>query len=52
MYVYYIPEDGLVAKQVVVRLGVESLGIGLVEEGVVLIGEGDGGFEAVVVGGL
>jgi hypothetical protein len=53
MYVYYLPQDGLVAKQLVIRLGVESLGIGIVDrEGIVLIGESDRGFEAVVVGGL
>jgi hypothetical protein len=52
MYVYYVPEDAVVGKQVVVRLGVESLGIGIVSEGVVVIGEGYGGFEAVVVNGL
>lgn len=48
MYVYYLPQDGLEAKQVVVRLGVESLGVGLIEEGVVVLGE----LEAVVVTGL
>lgn len=48
MYVYYLPQDGLEAKQVVVRLGVESLGVGLIEEGVVVLGD----LEAVVVTGL
>ena len=53
MYVYYLPQDGLVAKQVIVKLGVESLGVGvIVGEGVVVLGEGQGGFEAVVIGGL
>jgi hypothetical protein len=36
--------DGLVAKQVVVRLRVESIGIGLIKgNGVVILGEMDGG---------
>lgn len=53
MYAYYLPQDGLVAKQVVVKLGVESLGVGMiVGEGMVVLGEGQEGFEAVVVGGL
>jgi len=53
MYVYYLPEDGLEAKQVIVRLGVESLGIAdMGGDRVVVIGEGVGGYEAVVVGGL
>ena len=53
MYVYYLPQDGLEAKQIIVRLGVDSLGIGVIDgDKVVLIGEGVEGFEAVVVGGL
>jgi hypothetical protein len=53
MYVYYLPQDGLEAKQVIVRLGLESLGIGVIEgDRVVVIGEAVEGFEAVVVGGL
>jgi len=53
MYVYYLPQDGLEAKQMIVRMGVESLGVGWIEgEGIVLLGEGIAGFEAVVVGGL
>lgn len=53
MYVYYLPQDGLVSKQLVVRLGVESLGIGVIKgNDVVVIGEGDRGFEAVMVRGL
>ena len=53
MYVYYLPQDGLEAKQLIVSLGVESLGIGVIEgEGVVVIGEGSEEFEAVVVADL
>jgi hypothetical protein len=53
MYVYYLPQDGLVAKQVVVKLDVESLGVGVIRgEGIVVLGEGKEGFEGVVVGGL
>lgn len=53
MYVYYLPPDGAIAKQIVVRLGMDSLGVGFVPgEGVVIIGEGHDGFEGVVVGGL
>lgn len=53
LYAYYEPGEGLVAKQVVVRLGVDSIGIGFVEGmGFVILGETDGGAEAVVVGGL
>ena len=53
MYVYYLPQDGAIAKQIVVRLGMDSLGVGFVSgEGVVVIGEGRDGFEGVVVGGL
>jgi hypothetical protein len=44
--------DGLIAKQVVVRLRVESIGIGLIKgNGVVILGEMDGGVQAVVVRG-
>jgi hypothetical protein len=53
MYVYYLPQDGLVAKQAVVRMGVESFGVGeIVGEGIVVLGEGREGFEAVIIGGL
>lgn len=53
MYVYYLPENGVTAKQLVIRVGVDSLGIGLIKgEGVVIIGDGEKGPEAVVVGGL
>jgi len=53
MYVYYLPQDGEIAKQIVVRLGLDSLGVGFVPgEGVVIIGEGENGFEGIVVGGL
>jgi hypothetical protein len=56
MYVYYRPEDGVIAKQVIVRLRVDSLGIGYIEgEGIILIGEsgqtGEGA-EGLVIGGL
>jgi hypothetical protein len=53
LYAYHQLGEGLVAKQVVVRLGVESMGIGFVEGmGVVILGEMDGGVDAVVMGGL
>jgi hypothetical protein len=53
MYVYYLPPDGVIAKQMVVKLRVDSLGVGSVAgEGVVIVGEGADGFEALVVGGL
>ena len=53
LYAYYSPEDGLVAKQVVVRLGVDSVGIGMIEgQGIIVLGEKEDGSEAVVVGGL
>jgi len=55
MYVYYVPDEerGETARQVVVRLGVDSLGIGLIRDvGIVVIGEGKDGYEAVIVGGL
>ena len=53
LYAYYLPEDGLTAKQVVVRLGVDSIGIGMIEGyGIIVLGEMEDGSEAVVVGGL
>jgi hypothetical protein len=53
LYAYHQLGEGLVAKQVVVWLGVESMGIGFVEGmGVVILGEMDGGVDAVVMGGL
>jgi CS domain len=53
MYVYYMPDDsGQVAKQLVVRLGVESLGVGLLGEDVVIVGESERGPEALIVRGL
>jgi hypothetical protein len=53
LYAYYEPVDGLFGKQVVVRLGLESMGIGFVEgTGVVILGDRDGGVDAVVVGDL
>jgi hypothetical protein len=53
MYVYYLPHDGVVSRQIVVKLGVDSMGVGLISgEGVVIIGEGAHGFEALLVEGL
>jgi len=53
LYAYYLPEDGLIAKQVVVRLGIDSIGIGMIEGyGIIILGEMEDGSEAVVVGGL
>jgi len=56
MYVYYQPEDGVTAKQIIVRLGMDSLGIGYIEgEGVIIIGEiGENAqvAEGLVIGGL
>ena len=53
LYAYYLPGDGLIAKQVVVRLGIDSIGIGMIEGyGIIILGEMEDGSEAVVVGGL
>lgn len=54
MYVYYRPDDGIIAKQVIVRLGLDSLGVGFIEgEGVIIIGEnGPMISDGLVVGGL
>lgn len=50
MYVYYQPDDGVIAKQVIVRLRMDSLGIGFIEgEGVIIIGESA---EGLVTGSL
>jgi len=53
MYVYYLPQNGITAKQIVVRLGLDSLGIGFISsQGVVVIGHVDNVPQAVLVTGL
>jgi hypothetical protein len=53
LYAYYLPEDGVLAKQVVLRLGVESIGVGMIQgDKLIILGEVDDVFEVVIVGGL
>jgi hypothetical protein len=53
MYVYYLTPDGMTAKQVIVRLGVDSLGIGYIQGvGVVIIGQMNSTTEVIFVRGL